>query len=239
VAVREVRSATPSGWYTAGPDVLWGVSRHTTYAFVPPEGLPALSLPVLDGSFSWLPPLAPRGSPLDYEDAFGGATAGLARLDQLQAEAKLRGLVLSTPFVRFMTTQHLYSRVPSITGCYLDLSQSLLDDQSESVSPLLRFLTDSQACVSWYLQPAADGNSRVLAAWHLHYNAQDEVVPDTGRVHIVSLDFESFVYRFWLENLIWLKVTRKESLTAEESEYLHAARRAAALVQSASEMERQ
>lgn len=233
--MKEMRSVIPPGWYAAGANALWGISRSTTFAFVPPDGLPELPHILLDGTFSWLPALAPRSSPLHYQDEFGGVNEGRARLDRLQEEAHARGLVLPEPFIRFMTTQQIHSRVPSITGCYLDISGRLLDDLSDSDGPLVRFLTDSQECVAWYLQLAADGGSRVVATWDLHYSDHDELVPDVGRAHVVSPGFETFVHRFWVENLLWLKVTRNEAPTSDELDYLSAARRAASLVEAANE----
>ncbi len=93
----------------------------------------------------------------------------------------------------------------------------------------MRFLSDSQACLAWCLQLASNGTSRVLATWHLEDDS-DELVPAGGRVHVVAPSFESFVYRFWLENLLWFKLTRKELLAPAEQVYVAAAKRASSLV---------
>lgn len=222
----------PSGWYAAGPDLLWEYDRPTTYAFVPAEVLPALPLGSLDGSFGWLRGLSPRSSALHYEDGDDGTALAADRLARLVAVSSERGLELPQPFLSFMTTPELFRRVSSVTGCYLDLSHNLLHPDLPS-GPLLRFLTDSQECAAWYLQLRHEGSARVLASWHLEHDDDGELVPDFKRMHVVAQDFETFIYRFWLEDFIWQKLRAGEALSHEENVYCGTARQGAPSLRTA------
>lgn len=211
-----------AGWYGAGPELFWGIPNRT-YAFVPSEALPRLPERELDASLSWLPSLPPRSSPVHYRDQDGGLAEGIVRLEQIKTDAADLGLSIPEVFIQFMSTPDIHRRVPSITACYLDPSHGLLEQPIPPGGRLLRFLTDSQECVSWFLCLSQAGDNPVLAALDLHDDARGELAPDDDAIRVVSSTFEQFLHRFWLENLLWLKVRRREPLAPEETEYLAAA----------------
>lgn len=213
-------SPFPAGWFTSGPEVLWGMS--STYGFIPFEILPALPSIKFDGSLAWLPELPPRRCPLHYDEAYGAAS--LASFPELQAQAGRMGLAIPELFARFVTTPNLYERIPSITGCFLEFSAGIVDDPSASRGGMLRFLNDSQGSVFWYLYMTPSGGDCVLASYEWHGGPDDEPrALDPAQYFWCGPDFEHFLCRFWLEDEIWNHVTRNEPLPAEQQEYLAAA----------------
>jgi hypothetical protein len=211
----------PAAWFTSGPNVLWGL--ETTYGLIPYDLLPPIEHHDFDGTFSWLPTLPPHNSRLDYDPDSNGC--GLDSLPEFEAEARSLGLSLPKAFVHFVSTADLYQRVPSCTACYLDFSHGLIEDPSESGGRMLRFMNDSQACVLWYLYLAPSGDHCVLASGEWHYGFRDDPnrVLDPKVYFWCAPNFESFVYRFWLEDQIWRRVRHGEVPTPEEARYLQAA----------------
>ena len=211
----------PAGWFTSGPEVLWG--QKTTYGLIPYDMLPAIERDHFDGTFSWLPPLPPRNSALHYDPDSDGC--GLASLPALEGEAHSLGLELPKAFVHFVSTSELYERVASCTGCYLDFSHGLIEDPSDSGGRMLRFLNDSQACVLWYLYLTPSGDDCVLASGEWHDGARDDPkrLLNPNSYFWCAPHFESFVYRFWLEDQIWRRVRSGDVPTPEEARYLQAA----------------
>lgn len=220
-------SPFPAGWYTGGPDVLWG--RPHTCAFIPHELLPDLDRTSFDGDFEWLPPIPTKSSPLQYAKNVEGW--GVSAIPGLVSEARLVGLELPPAFLRFISDADLYGRVPSPTACYLDFSHGLLDDPSCSGGRMLRFMNDSQASVLWYLYLRPQGDHCVVASaeWFDGLQNQSSSDLDPDLYFWCAEHFEQFVYRFWIENQIWHRVHAGLALTPEERRYLEAARRAATL----------
>lgn len=207
----------PAGWFTSGPDVLWGMS--STYGFVPYEILPVLPAVPFDGSFSWLPPLPARRSPLTYEEEHGDGS--LASLPRLRTEARGRGLEIPEVFMRFVATPAIYERVPSITGCFLEFSMGVVRDPSSSRGGMLRFLNDSQGCAFWYLYMTPSGDHCILASdqW-LDGGDDEQSALDPQQYFWCAQSLEHFLYRFWLEDEIWTRVKRKQPLSPEQQRYL-------------------
>ena len=81
---------------------------------------------------------------------------------------------------------------------------------------LIRFLSDSQGCLFWYLYLAANGDHAVLSSSDLYglpseeqgfYSYLDVESHLTGRkaenISFAAESFEAFLGRFWIENEIW------------------------------------
>lgn len=213
-------SPFPTGWIASAPRVLWG--RNSTYALVPYAALPPLPSVELVGSLAWLPALGAGRCPIGYDEEYGPSS--LASLPGLQAQAHRMGLAIPELLVRFVTTPALYERIHSATGCFLEFSASIIDDPSGARGGLLRFLNDSQGCACWYVYMTPSGDHCVLASYEWRDGPEDEAAAlDATHYFCCAPDFEHFLYRFWLEDEIWARVTRNEPLPAEQYEYLTAA----------------
>lgn len=133
-------SALEGGWYAAAPDVIWGKSG--TYAFIPAGALPPLPARSFDASFGWLPPRISGPAGLRYE--LQSHEEGVADLHARQREANALGLGIPDAAIRLLSTPELYSRLYSITSCFLDVSSGLITPPGRVAGKLIRFLCDSQ-----------------------------------------------------------------------------------------------
>lgn len=186
----------PTGWYATS---IGGYRPcQGTYSLYPAESLPPLPSEEFSGGYSWLTD-APK-------PPHGGMRGG----DRSAHVATLR-LDLPQSFVDFVSRPDLNGAVPSCTACYWDLSQTPTASPAGDGAHVVRFLNDQQGCLFWYLYLRPDGSHAVICA-PTYYDAPDE---DEGRASqaeplggavLVADDFESFVYRFWVENLAWYEV---------------------------------
>jgi hypothetical protein len=96
---------------------------------------------------------------------------------------------------------------------------------------IIRFLNDSQGCILWYLYLTPQGNHYVLASplWLDMLHEPDYFDPSLTEeqilksISICALSFEEFLYRFWLENVLWYKLVwfkGQKPLTEEEQRYV-------------------
>lgn len=98
---------------------------------------------------------------------------------------------------------------------------------------LLRFMNDQQCCLVWCLHLLPGGGHTVVAATpEFIDDAQGENLEELASFVdpvVCADDFEEFIHRFWLENILWKVANNPRPLTPEEDAYLaHArARRAA------------
>ncbi|WP_437673004.1 hypothetical protein [Sorangium sp. So ce131] len=224
-------SPFPVGWYTAGShESFWGWGRGDTYTLIPYDQLPELGQDHRDGSFRWLPAPPGRETVLDVHEESNGKRLDLG---QLHREAQQAGLRIPDAFAVFLTTPEIHRRVPTCTACYLDLSARLLEPPGNQPGRLLRFMNDQQACVLWYLYlPPGDVPAVVAGApeWHDEASEDSLVDDDDGVVFeqfvLCAPDFETFMYRFWIENAIWYALAERRPLTSAQRAYLDAVQRA-------------
>jgi hypothetical protein len=219
----------PSSWLTAGsnPEV-WG--RAGTYKTIPYDLLPPLS-GQRDGSFSWLRAVPPPRYGMSFEQLEEGAAEKLLR--ERVEEARRLDLSVPREFVRFLTDEDLYGRVPSCTACYYDIGSRLVTiPDYEGPERLLRFMNDQQAVYLWYLLLEPGGKHRVVFARPEEEDYprgklfEDAVVPRDLRK--CAWSFEEFIRRFWIENTLWYAVNKGEKIEGELREYARAAKAAAA-----------
>jgi hypothetical protein len=198
----------------------------STYCFWPAESLPPLR--PLDGTLLWLGPLDPSGDP-----ELARRTAEKRRqLAVVQAEAARLGLRLPDAYLRLMAAPELQDRIPSCTACEFDVPDAIVSAPGSERGFVVRFLNDQQDVLLWYLYLAPGGEERVLCS---PYDLEDVATWNDGagpdpheRVRViantvlVAPSFEAFIYRFWLENVLWLKVHERggADFSDEERAYL-------------------
>ncbi len=235
----------PRRWLSPGGGALpWGSDGPGIgiYAQVPMEALPPLR--PCDGSFAWLPPLSPgiKGMANAMWELEGEANVR-AHLAALDSEARALGDPLPAEFVRFMTTPSLFGRVASCTGCYFDLlgdSDSEDDDDVDDDDD--DYDADDAARTVLVPVPGHPGNARLLcfmselaSRWYLLLDGTDPPRVVTGWIdpddddRLVDLavcadSFETFIRRFWIENLLWFRHDAGEPATGELRAYLDEAR---------------
>jgi hypothetical protein len=212
-------------WYTAGTNNDLWISEGT-YTRVPYENLPPIDRSRHDGSFAWLP-RSEEAYGLEYGLDGASDDAGIvAKLDAITTLAKREGLVVPSPFRTFVSNREIHSSVPSCTACYLELADRLVAIHRQP-GRLLRFLNDQQCCYVWCLHLLPGGGHQVVAATpefgKVRRGKLEDIASFTKPV-VCADDFEEFIHRFWLENVLWDVTDRGRDLTPEESAYLAHAR---------------
>jgi hypothetical protein len=138
--------------------------------------------------------------------------------------ARRAGVDLPRSFARFMSTPDLQSRVRSCTDCYLDPGQRVVPTVGAIPGHLIYFLSDSQACMHWYLHVLSNGRAAVLESEDLYcYVVEDPEWVDYPTCSLTQVDlekqqfscsatsFSEFLYRFWIENEIWFALQHEDS----------------------------
>jgi hypothetical protein len=214
-----------------------------TYCHYPYEDLPPI--PTLDGTLSWLgqpgwlesPDVTPeRRAARERWSAEAQAT-----VRDLAMQAERLGLLLPRAYLRLMAAPELYTRIPEYAGCRFNHGEALLDPCPGAEDAfIVRFLNDQQDCTLWYLYLTRSGDEAVLAVEDPYPDApsnylerlvrpdEDGPLTDQQRQAVLANtyacapSFEAFVYRWWLEATIYMKLHEynSEPLTAEESRYL-------------------
>jgi hypothetical protein len=169
------------------------------------------------------------------------------RLQTLAHQATLKGLTLPESFVRFMGSDILQSRIRQYCT-YFSLQPRLLACPGWSEASLIAFLHDQQGCLSWCLCLTPERGEWVLA---LPAEAVDTlpaadvdafygVLEDGAREHpevrmfapgttptidgicLCADSFASFIYRFWVEGEIAMKLSGRDTtpMTKLERQYL-------------------
>ncbi len=214
-----------------------------TYCQFPYEELPPI--PALDGSLSWLGqpgwPESPDDTP-DRRAARERYTAeAQATIRSLATQAERLGLTLPPAFIRLMAAPELLDRIPEYAGGWFNYGEAQLDPcPGTDDGFIVRFMNDQQDCTLWYLYLTRRGEEAVLAAVDPYPAAAsnylerlvrpDEDGPLTDEQRRVVLastyacapSFETFIYRWWLEATIYMKLNEYDSkpLTEEERRYL-------------------
>lgn len=173
-----------------------------TYGRYEYDRLPPLPFEQLHGNFDWLSSAPPRRSNIGLEKAIENAQALVA----LRQRSMALGLRLPAEFVKFMESPSLQERIRSNTDCFLDLCASPVRSPVGG-GYLIRFLSDSQGCIFWYLYLTEGGQDHAVVASPGFYGIDDEQWLDGERdptdIVFSAESFEIFLCRFWLENEIW------------------------------------
>lgn len=207
---------------------------HTTYC-VWTDDLPPLPPVDYNGGLGWLLPL-----PLDldrrmqpFRPAPDDRARSRANLQRLSAAAPQAGFELPAAFVRLMGSEQLQDRIPSCTACYFELFERLLPCPGREEDAVVPFLIDQQAVVVWYLVLRRHATPYVVASFADLVDLLAGEDPTEAQVAFVddavvcAWSFEEFLYRFWLENVIWFALVDGRPLTDGQRRYVDFYRRLA------------
>lgn len=184
------------------------------------DRLPPLPVHLFGGDLGWLDAEA-AGPDAYYMTPHPVPRAALELLDRRLAGSGVR---LPASFMTFMGSAELQRRVPSATsnGWWLSDPEP---SPAEKYGFLLRFMHDQQGCYYFYLYLAEDGSAPVLGSESL-FTPGDQEDEDDGEAPLTSSefveyaqwlapDFEQFLYRYWVENVIWHRTVYQEGPAAE------------------------
>ena len=172
-------------------------------------------IPTVSESLDWLEPL---NTALDQEMAIHRNPAETrGEVAKIAASAARLGLTLPESFVRLMSDPKLQDRIPSCTACYFYMSDDIVPCPGSDGGYIVRFLNDQQSVLLWYLYLTPQGDQYVLvtpigleemaakaAAGTLSDEERQDIQQNTW---VCAPSFVSFIYRWWLENSIWFKVS--------------------------------
>lgn len=216
------------GWWSF--DLGEGRPCDETYCYYPYDSLPPIPEAHFNGSLQWLEQAGESGEEKRGEEPEEDGLS--ARLSALVASAQQLGLTLPEAFLRLMASSALRDRIPSCTACYFDLSKTMVPCPGSEAGYIIRFLNDQQDVLSWYLYLTTQGEHCVLVSpYQLDEAAEAEEAREPlteqqrrsiiANTLICAPSLEAFVYRFWLENVLWFKTNEAErELTDEQQRYL-------------------
>lgn len=188
-------SPFPLGWWSFDLGELRaceGTYERYDYASLPP-----LETTALIGDFAFLQEADDEVEPVNGD-----------LLEEIRVALSTAGLELPSAFERFMGDGALQDAVPSCTGCEWDLGDAPVPCPVEPGAFTVRFLRDQQDCLFWYLY-LAPGRPAIVICSPRHFDAvaRDEALPTAESVVAstvaVAPEFETFVYRYWVENELW------------------------------------
>ncbi|MFX0101803.1 MAG: hypothetical protein ACFFCS_19720 [Candidatus Hodarchaeota archaeon] len=219
------------GWWATELEGYRDIGMYNTYALVPFDTLPEITWQDFKGKFGWLKPLSEQEtSQMEVHwEAQGQQDENTLRVDQLAKNLQERGLSLPDGFYLFFSNVEMQNSILSSTACYFTIPTEPLPTLLEKDSYFIRFLSDQQECLLWYVYSSPRGSSIVCSGYNL-----DEFL-DTGRDDIdeiiehfkeeiveVESTFERFMYRLWMEGKLWFKLSDSDdNFTYEESLYLN------------------
>ena len=196
-----------------------------TYWGFPYDSLPPISGVTFTGDFQWLTPLEGDlgGLGRRYRPSSEERAEITARVGAIEAQARYLGLTLPPGFLRFMASPELQDRIPSCTDCTFWLPDRIVPYPGRDNGYVIAFLSDSQACGIWHLYLTTDGAHRVLEAplEFVELTTQaaqcsaatlDDIL---AHVYLCGPTFEEFLYRFWLENMLWYHLTDDSTVGAQ------------------------
>jgi hypothetical protein len=186
-------------WGTSLPNVRPSTHTYSRYDYAPLSPPPGVRF---DGTFDWL----------RVEPSQASSILDQQRSDVVQSFAQLarfcspRSITLPLSLVTFLQDMRLAERIRSCTACFLDLATDIIASPKGDRS-IVRFLADQQGCLFWYLFLAPRQEDHCVVVSKDYFGSDTaEVWPepsDPDSIEYCAPGFESFLFRFWLENEYW------------------------------------
>lgn len=173
----------------------------------------------LNGSFDWLI----ESEHHVWNIAIEKGEENRKSIEALEASAINQGLGLPTTFVTFFRSPELQKRIRSTTDCFLDLCPQAIPIPG-GIGFLIRFLSDSQGCVFWYLYINQDGSDHAVVCSPFFIGTEsekwDEGETEFDEIVFCAESFEVFLWRTWIENEIWFSEYDGTPLTEPGHAYI-------------------
>jgi len=152
------------------------------------------------------------------------AVGGLAKDQELRDAVGSRWAELPPGLVEFFGSGELQGKVPSVTGCWVNLGDGYMEPVNEGFDMLLRVISDQQDCLHWFVRLRDEGHDVVVSEFPYCEDRSDWLSDQEGRfdrtIDVCAETFNQFLWRFWIENTIYLTLQRGERLTGEQTKYV-------------------
>jgi hypothetical protein len=221
----------PGWWGTSLDNVGLDAQRPLvgTYGRYQFANMPDLPVP-LDGDLGWLAAAPAHDAHIGAQRAEENARSIPMLIDACKAAA----VSLPSTFLKFARAPHLQERVRSNTDCFLDLPEAPVPSPVGD-GVLVRFLSDSQACVFWYLYLPTGVADHAVVSSPDYYGPDAErfydgvgdwsiTARDPDRLTFSAESFEAFLCRFWIENELWFSEYEGTPMSEEGRRYLESYR---------------
>jgi uncharacterized protein (TIGR02996 family) len=226
--VRANPTSYPASWSGVGLADLRPI--NATYGGNEYQSLPPVPVEWVAGFEDWFRRMADEvPAPGDENDAEEFEDEDMAELAAIRAEERLSavprlsdaaaemGLRLPDSFATFFLDDRHRGLFHSVTDCFFNLPERIVPAAGDPEAGLVRFYSDSQGCLHWYLYLAPGGDECVVTSsthlggdWALrqmsersHWNYDDEDEPGDGQFWFCAPSFAEFVVRMWLETMAW------------------------------------
>lgn len=222
----------PTGWFSVElPGYRPG---QGTYDFSAYESIPPLPAELFTGKLEWLTRLQAEIDDSEEEpETDEDLQATRTKMSRLMAQAETLGLTLPEAFLRLMGSPALQHRIPSCTACEFQEVETIVPHPRIDNAYLIRFLNDQQDVLLWYLYLTPGGDHCVLVSplfleeldtpgYVKHPEKWDRQAVARNTL-VCAPSFEEFIYRFWMENVLWFKLNSSTDLadfTPDEQRYL-------------------
>ena len=203
---------------------------NSTYSSTDFNSLPPT--PELASNCSWLAELHPSidAAMEDYRLDAEAKARYADQLKHIESEAISNEIKLPDTFLTIAHSFELQERIPSCTACYFDLPETIVESPFRNDDFMLRFLNDQQVCVCWYIYFPKQGPSFVISSSgdgdepfldEIDFVSKPQSVQEClETTSIAGRSFDEFIYRFWIENLIWLKLNEQIPMNRIELDYV-------------------
>jgi hypothetical protein len=212
----------PEGWVPVGMGEPWEV--FGTYGRIPLKLLPPVDTFLTGNEFEWLPELDEEWEKFVMMEDPGHT------FNSIRDSAKSKGIILPGPFLVFFESPYHQNCMISATDCYFELSDKIVEIPGNQSGYLIRFMNDSQNVMQWYLYIDEESDHWVVASnWMIdsEYPKGKSLESKLENAYICANSFEEFIYRFWIENRIWISGTFNLPRSKEEKEYIEEVKRRA------------
>lgn len=213
-----------------------------TYGAEDFERLPPVPKNCMDGSFSYLSNALvaelERSLPAAVDKPFGAHGGGDLFAPDAAWQAKLEGIQASLPeglklppaLVKFMSAPAAHRQIPSCTACYFDLPDRALPFHWLGEDGyIFHFYRDQQDCLFWYYYVRRSGESCILTSpMPFIPDYDDAFLEGLGdewverQVFYTAANFEEFVYRAWVENVLWFGAEEGTAMDASSQAHCDA-----------------
>lgn len=174
----------------------------------------------LNGSFDWLL----ESKIHKWSIATEKGEENRNSIERLEASALKEDLNLPPSFVTFFKSLELQKRIRSVTGCYLYLCSGV-ETLPQVKGYFIEFLYDSQGCLVWYLYLNQDGSDHAILCSPPFIGTESlgngTYESGFGQLVFCGESFESFLWRTWIENEIWISKSHEEPIKEAGQAYIH------------------
>lgn len=148
------------------------------------------------------------------------------------SQAMQQQVQLPHAFIQLLSSDELMNQICNLspTGNYFSLPPHGMTRAPLGLDGhIIRFYNDQQICLCWYLYVPSSGPAVVLAGGFNRVDYLEDVGPDADdlviadvrqNLALVAHSFSEFLYRLWIESLLYYKCEYKLTLNAAERAYL-------------------